>query len=61
MMKIHEGQMGVKDNYRQSRLLMPSASAITWQSTEAPSPVFAKSKMSGPPVTRAAAAACTQQ
>ena len=44
-----------------SRSLTPSASAIRWQSTETPSPFSADSKMSRPPATRAAAAACTQE
>jgi hypothetical protein len=62
MMKINEGQRVAGGNYLNlSRLLTASASAITWQSTETPSPFFADSKMSGPPATRAAAAAYTQQ
>jgi hypothetical protein len=61
MMKIKEGSKWAGDNYSSSRFLTPSASAITWQSTETPSPFAADSKMSGPPATRAAAAACTQE
>ena len=60
MIKINEGQRGAAGNYLQSRLLTASASAITWQSTETPSPFIAESNMSRPPATRAAAAACTQ-
>ena len=33
----------------------------TWQITQAPSPLSADNKMSGPQKTRAAAATCTQQ
>jgi hypothetical protein len=46
-----------------SRLLTLSASAIRWQSTEAPSPRSADFKMPGSylPATRAAAAACKQE
>jgi hypothetical protein len=64
MMKINEGQRRVAKvggNYIPLRLLTASASAITWQSTAAPSPFLAESEMSGPPATRAAAAACTQE
>jgi hypothetical protein len=61
MMKINEGQRGAAGNYRQSRLLPPSASAITWQSTETLSPFSADSKMSRPPAMRAAAAAYTRE
>jgi hypothetical protein len=60
MMKKNQGQRGAAGNYY-TRLLTPSASAITWQSTETPSPVSADLKIPHPPATRAAAAACTQQ
>ena len=53
--------VGTRGNYAQSRLLTPSASAIKWQSTETPSPFSADLKMSGPPATWAAAAACAQE
>ncbi len=49
--KIERGKAG--GNYSLLRLLTASASAITWQSTEAPSPFSADSKMSGLPATRA--------
>jgi hypothetical protein len=64
MMKINEGQRGVVKvggNYFLLCLLTASASAITWQTTAAPSPFSADFKMSGPPATRAAAAACTKE
>ena len=61
IMKINVGQRGAAGNYNASRLLTASASATTWQRTETPSPYCADSKMSRPPATRAAAAACTQQ
>ncbi len=67
MMKIHEGLKGAGGNYEEdvlSRLLTLRASAIKWQSTETPSPLYSDSKMSHeyrPPATRAAAAACTQE
>jgi hypothetical protein len=61
MRKINEGQSDVWGNYPSLRLLTASASAITWQSTETPSPFLADLKMSRPPATRAAAAACTQE
>jgi hypothetical protein len=61
IMKINERQRGAGGNYYMPRLLTASASAITWHSTETPSPFLADSKMSGPRATRAAAAACTQE
>jgi hypothetical protein len=45
IMKINEGQRGAGGNYYMpvlSRLLTASASAITWQSTETPSPISAE-------------------
>jgi hypothetical protein len=62
IMKINEAQRGAAGNYKSPpRLLTASASAITWQSTETPSPSPAESKMLRPPATRAEAAACTQE
>ena len=55
------GRGGAGGKYYSSSLLTASASAITWQTTETPSPSYAESKMSRPPATRAAAAACTQE
>ena len=57
----HEGHRGAGGNYFPSRLLTASASAIKWQSTETPFPYRAESKISRPPATRAAAAACTRE
>jgi hypothetical protein len=61
-MKINGGKRGAGGYYSSSRSLTASASAIRWQSTEAPSPISADIKMSlCPSATRAAAAACTQE
>jgi hypothetical protein len=53
-------ERGAGNNYNPSGLLMLRASAITWQSTEAPSPIAADIKTSRPCATWAEAAACTQ-
>jgi hypothetical protein len=60
MTKINDGQSGAGGNYENPyRALTPSASPIRWQTTEAP--FLVEFKISRPPATRAAAAACTQQ